>query len=234
MKRYRAFFPLLILLALGVIAIASGALDRFRPEHLAQEQATLKELIEAHPILASLSQIGAMTLSIATGLPGAVVFVLAGGMLFGIVMGTFLSTVGLSLGALILFLASRHAFASHQGVEPPPIVAKLRSGYLAHPFSYTLFLRLVPFFPFGGVTIALAWLRCPLWLFITATTLGGAAMTGIETALGAGLSATIAEEGAVRLDIIFEPRVLMPMLALAGIALLPVTISLWRKRKRHA
>ncbi len=225
MKRYRSFLPLLLLIALGIAALASGTLDRFRPEHLAQEQTHLQELIALHPWLAALSHLAVVTLAISTGIPGAVVFIFAGGMLFGVVIGTVLSTLGLTLGALILFLVSRSAFGPHIGVEPPALVGKLRDGYLAHPFSYTLFLRLVPLFPFGGITVALAWLRCPLWLFLTATAFGGAIMTAFETALGAGLAATIAEHGAIKLDLLSEPRVLLPMVALGLIALMPVAVS---------
>jgi len=226
MKRLRSLLPLLVLVALGVALLWSGALDRFRPEHLASEQDVLRAQIAAHPILASLIQVVAVALAIATGIPGAVVFILAGGMLFGIVWGTILSSIGMTLGALVLFLASRAAFGPGHADRPAPaLVERLRGGYLAHPASYTLFLRLVPFFPFGGVTVALAWLRCPVWLFTAATAGGGAVMTGIETALGAGIAQTIAEQGKVDLGLLTQPRVIVPVLFLAVLALVPIAIQ---------
>ena len=155
MKRLRAFLPLLVLIAIGVALFFGGALDRFDPHHIVQEEADLRARIVAYPLLAGLAQVGLMTLAIATGIPGAVVIVLAGGMLFGIVEGTLLSATGTTLGALILFFASRSAFASGNG-KAPAMVERLRAGYRAYPVSYAMFLRLVPFFPFGGVTIALA------------------------------------------------------------------------------
>jgi hypothetical protein len=45
MKRLRAFLPLLVLIALGIGLLASGALDRFQPSHLAAEQVRLRALI---------------------------------------------------------------------------------------------------------------------------------------------------------------------------------------------
>ncbi|MEO7757433.1 MAG: VTT domain-containing protein, partial [Dokdonella sp.] len=185
MKRLRALLPLLVLIAIGVALFFSGALDRFAPQHIAQEQADLHASIEAHPLLAALTQIGLMTLAIATGIPGAIVIVLAGGMLFGFIVGTVLSMLGATIGAMILFLASRSAF-EHGSGPAPALVERLRAGYQAHPISFAMFLRLVPFFPFGGVTVALAWLRCPIWLFLTATVIGGTVMIAFETALGAG------------------------------------------------
>lgn len=228
MKRLRAFLPLLVLIAIGVALLASGALDRFRPEHLGAEQIHLREQIALHPLLAALSQVALVMLAISTGIPGAVVLVLAGGMLFGVLTGTVLSSIGTTLGALILFLASRSAFAQGGGTVPP-LVEKLRAGYHAFPMSYTMFLRLVPFFPFGAVTVALAWLRCPMWLFLGATAIGGTVMIAFETALGAGLAETIAQEGHVSLSIFAHPHVLLPMLGMAVLALAPIVLGQLRR-----
>lgn len=233
MKRLRAFLPLLVLIAIGIALLASGVLERFDPHHIAQEQADLHLRIAAHPLLAALVQIGLIALAIATGLPGAIVIVLAGGMLFGIVAGTVLSSLGATLGALILFLASRNAF-EHGGGRAPALVEKLRAGYLAYPVSYAMFLRLVPFFPFGGVTVALAWLRCPVWLFLLATATGGTVMVAFETALGAGLTETIAREGTVSLNLFAHRRVLLPLLGMAVLALAPIVLSQLRRLSRKS
>lgn len=229
MKRFRSFLPLLVLIAIGVVLLSSGVLDRLRPQTLALEQANLQAQIALHPLLASLAQIAAMTLAISTGLPGMIVLVLAGGMLFGIVAGTFLTMIGVTLGALILFLASRHAFGDHSQADAPGLVTRLRGGYLAHPLSYTFFLRLVPFFPFGGVTVALAWLRCPLWLFVTATAIGGTLMTGVETALGAALAHNIGEQQSINLSLLHDPAVLLPLAGIGLLALIPVLVNKLRR-----
>ena len=231
MKRLRAFLPLLVLIAIGVGLFFGGALDRFDPHRIAQEEADLRLGIAAHPLLAALAQVGLMTLAIATGIPGAVVIVLAGGMLFGIVEGTLLSAIGTSLGALILFLASRSAFAQGTG-KAPAMVERLRAGYAAYPVSYAMFLRLVPFFPFGGVTIALAGLGCPLWLFLFATATGGSVMIAFETALGAGLTETIAREGTVSLNLFAHRSVLLPVLGMAVLALAPIVLAQLRRRRK--
>lgn len=231
MKRLRAFLPLLVLIALGVGLLASGALDRFQPANLGAEQVRLRALVAEYPLLSALTQTVVVMLGIATGIPGTIVLIFAGGMLFGVVAGTVLSAIGTTLGALILFLASRSAFAHGSG-GVPLLVEKLRAGYHAFPFSYTMFLRLVPFFPFGGVTVALAWLRCPLWLFLTATALGGTVMIAFETALGAGLAETIAREGSVSLNIFAHKRVLIPMLGMAVLALVPIVLGQLRRLGR--
>lgn len=229
MKRLRALLPLLVLIAIGVALFFGGALDRFDPHRIAQEEAELRGAIATHPWLAALGQVGLMMLAIATGIPGAVVIVLAGGMLFGIVEGTLLSALGTTLGALILFFASRSAFASGSGAAPA-WVERVRSGYRAYPVSYAMFMRLVPFFPFGGVTIALAGLGCPLWLFLLATATGGSVMIAFETALGAGLTETIAREGTVSLSLFAHRSVLLPLLGMAVLALAPIVLAQLRRK----
>jgi len=229
MKRLRAFLPLIVLIAIGAALLFSGALDRFQPSRIGAEQQNLRLLIAQYPVLARLTQVVIVMLGISTGIPGVIVLIFAGGMLFGIVEGTILSSIGTTLGALILFLASRSAFSHGTGGGAPLLVERLRSGYHSFPFSYTLFLRLVPFFPFGGVTVALAWLRCPLWLFLTATALGGTVMIAFETALGAGLAETIARQGAVSLDVFAHKRVILPLLGMAVLALAPIVLGQLRR-----
>jgi uncharacterized membrane protein YdjX (TVP38/TMEM64 family) len=231
MKRWRSFLPLLVLIAIGVALLASGSLNRFRPETLAAEQANLQLQIAAHPVIACLIHIGVITLAISTGIPGAIVLILAGGMLFGVLPGTIYSSIGVTLGAFALFIASRHAFGNHHHVAAPGLVGRLRGGYHAHPVSYTFFLRLVPFFPFGGVTVGLAWLRCPIWLFLSATAVGGAIMTGIETALGAGIAKNIGQNHAVSLSLFNDPSVFVPLVAMGLLALIPILVSRIRGKK---
>lgn len=228
MKRLRALLPLLLLLALGVAVLASGVLSRLDLQRLAQEEAQWRLVVQAHPALAALAHLVAMTLAIATGVPGAVLLVFAGGMLFGALAGTLLSTLGALLGATLLFFAGRRAF-ERGGMAEPALAARLRAGYGTHPVSYTLFLRLVPLFPFGATSIALAWLRCPFWLFLAASAFGGAVMIGFESTLGAGLVESIARGEAMSPSLLAHPRILWPTLGMAALALLPVLFG----RRRH-
>jgi uncharacterized membrane protein YdjX (TVP38/TMEM64 family) len=136
MQRFRHFLPILILIGIGIGLFFSGALDRFRPDNLAHEQAHLHAQVAAHPLLAGLAYIGALVLVISTGIPvGGAVLILAGGVLFGVIVGTALSAIGVTLGALVLFLASRHAFGHHRRAHAPRLVQRLRGGNHAHPVS---------------------------------------------------------------------------------------------------
>ncbi|WP_313917890.1 VTT domain-containing protein [Tahibacter sp.] len=231
MKRLRSLAPLLLLVLIGVGLFASGVLDRFGPSGIAAEQHLLQEQIATRPLLAALVHVGIITAAIATGIPGTVVLILAGGMLFGGLLGAVLSSIGVILGASVLYAASRFAFSGDQPGRAPALVERLRQSYHAHPHSYTFFLRLVPVFPFGGVTVALAWLRCPPWLFVLATAVGGSVTTTIESLLGAGLAQNLARNGTIDSHLLADPWFIGPMFGMALLALLPIVLNRWRARR---
>lgn len=224
MKRLRAALPLLLLVLAGIVLFVSGAFDRLHPEHLVAHQREMHAQIAAHPWLSRLAYIGLLTLVTSTGIPGTIVVILAGGFAFGVLDGTLYSSVGLTLGSLILYLASRYAFGCGSR-HPPAIIEKLHHGYERHPVSYTLFLRFVPVVPFGLVTVCLAWLRCRLWLFLGATWLGGTTMLVFETSIGAGLGKALSEGDRVGPALLMHGDVLWPLGAIALLALLPLLVE---------
>lgn len=224
MKRLRALVPLLVLIAIGIAVGASGVLQHLNPGHIVAYQADWRQAIAAYPWLAYLVYTLALTLSIATAMPGPLLIIIAGGMLFGMGRAIGLSLIAEVLGSLILFYAARHAFSA--GKRPPPkFVERIRRGYQANPTSYTLFLRFVPLLPFGGVTVALAWLRCPVGLFTLATALGGLVMLVFETAIGAGVGQSIAAGNGLSPDLILHPHVWLPLVGLGVLALIPVLVQ---------
>nr|WP_244962538.1 VTT domain-containing protein [Oleiagrimonas soli] len=225
----RAMLPLLLLLTTGVVLLAGGMGSYLAPDRLAQEHAVLLDAVQAHPWLSRLAYVGLLTLVTSTGVPGSLLVIIAGGLVFGEVEGTLLSALGLLLGSLLLFLASRYAFGC--GRKPAPgLVERLRHGYAQHPVNYTFFLRFVPVFPFGAVTVTLAWLRCPMWLFLLSSFLGGSIMLIFETAIGADLGRNLAAGRTMGWQLLLDPHMLLPLGALALLAVLPVLI---RRRQRH-
>jgi uncharacterized membrane protein YdjX (TVP38/TMEM64 family) len=231
LKRLRAALPLLLLILAGIVLFASGAFARLHPEHLVAHQRELHTQIIEHPWLSRLVYVGVLTLATATGVPGTIVVILAGGFAFGVVDGTLTSSAGLTMGSLILYLASRYAFGSGSK-HPPAIVAKLHHGFERHPVSYTLFLRFVPVVPFGLVTVSLAWLRCRLWLFLGATWLGGTTMLVFETSIGAGLGKALSQGERIGPHMLMHSDVLWPLAAIALLALLPLLIEYIARRWR--
>lgn len=232
MSRLRAALPLFLLILAGVALFASGALDQLHPERLVANQASLREQVADSPWLSRIAYIGVLTLATSTGIPGTVVIIMAGGFIFGIVEGTALSSVGLTLGSLILFLASRYAFGTGSK-HPPAFVDRLHHGFERHPVSYTLFLRFIPVAPFGLVTVCLAWLRCPLWLFLAASWLGGTVTMIFETSIGSGLGQALARTGGhFESSLLLQADILVPLLIIAVLALMPLVVDRLRRARR--
>ncbi|GLQ50390.1 TVP38/TMEM64 family protein [Dyella flava] len=229
MKRLRAALPLLLLIAAGIVLLASGLFDRIHPEQLVAHQQEFHTRINEDPWLSRLVYIGLLILATCTGIPVTIVLILAGGFAFGVVEGTIYSSIGLTLGSLVLFLASRYAFGAGSK-HPPAIADKLHHGFERHPVVYTLFLRLVPVAPFGLITVALAWLRCSLWLFLGATWFGGTIMLGFETSIGAGLGKALSHGQQIGLGLMFDPGVLAPLGVLALLSLVPLVLERLKSR----
>lgn len=231
MSRWRAALPLVLLLLAGIILFASGSLDQLSPQRLLTHQVELRAHIAAHPLALRVAYIGLLTLAVSTGIPGTIIIILAGGFAFGVVDATICSSIGLTLGSLILYLASRYAFGAGSR-QPPAVVAKLHHGFERHPISYTLFLRFVPVLPFGVVTVALAWLRCPLWLFLAASWLGGTTSLIFETWVGAGLGDAMGHGDSLGIGLLMHREVLLPLGAMALLALLPLLVERISRRRR--
>lgn len=224
MKRLRAWLPLLVLLVTGFVLLATGALGQFEPARLASRHEAIRLAIAAQPATSALMHVGVMALVTATAAPGAVLVVFAGGVFFGGPLGALLSTIGATLGALALFLASRKALANGSR-KPPALLGRAQDHYRAWPLSYTLFLRLVPVFPFGAVTLVLAWLRCPAATFVLATLVGGSVMIGLQSFLAASLADALASGMPVSTELFARPAILVPLFGMALLALAPILVA---------
>jgi uncharacterized membrane protein YdjX (TVP38/TMEM64 family) len=230
-NRLRAALPLLLLLTTGLVLFFAGMGDHLSLARLARDHADLVMAVRMHPWLSRIAYVGLLTLVTSTGVPGSLIVIVAGGLVFGEIEGVLLSSIGLLLGSLLLFLAGRYAFGG--GHKPAPrLVERLRHGYAAHPVNYTFFLRFVPVFPFGAISVALAWLRCPMWLFLLATFLGGSTMLIFETAIGADLGHSMKHGAELGWHMLFSQQLLLPLTALALLALLPLAMHRRQQRKR--
>jgi len=225
--RLRRALPLLVLLAGGAFLLASGLYRELSLDRLADHQQWLQAQAHAHPW----STMGGLALAaggvIATGLPGALAVVVLSGVLFGTWIGGVIGMVGGLLGSSLLFGASRYWFA---GGQPPALLARVRDGYLRNPASYTFFMRLLPVFPLGPFSVALAWLGCRWPLFLAATAIGAWFTGTVNAAVGAGLAHVIASRQRIDIGLLSEPRLMLPLFLFAALALVPALLGLRRGR----
>ena len=111
-------------------------------------------------------------LSVAFTLPLALILTIAAGIFFNIWLALALVVSAATLGALLLMILAQSFFESWQSDFIDKIMAKIRDELQASPWSYGIFLRLVPIFPFIAVNLALAFLKMDKKIFFATTLLG--------------------------------------------------------------
>ena len=105
-------------------------------------------------------------------LPGAVVLTLAGGFLFGAVLGTLFVNLGATTGATIAFLVSRYLLRDWVEQRFGKWLGPLQQGFGQNAFSYLMTLRLIPLFPFFVVNLVSGLTRMNIGTYVAATALG--------------------------------------------------------------
>ena len=133
---------------------------------------------------------------VALSVPVGFYLTVIGGILFGAVLGGLAALVGATIGAICIFLIARSAMGEHLVRRAGPLAEKLAQGFRADAFSYLLFLRLVPIFPFWLVNLVPALCGVSVATFAAATALGIIPATFAFAFVGAGLDSVIAAQQA--------------------------------------
>ena len=155
-------------------------------------------------------------------LPGSA-FTLAGGALFGPVLGTFYNLTGATLGATLAFLIARYLAADWVTNKTGGRVKQLINGVEGEGWRFVAFVRLVPLFPFNLLNYALGLTRLRLLHYILATYLFMLPGAIAFTYLGyAGREAVGGGEGMIQ-------KGLLALALLAVVAFLPRLIGKLRR-----
>jgi uncharacterized membrane protein YdjX (TVP38/TMEM64 family)/rhodanese-related sulfurtransferase len=155
-------------------------------------------------------------------LPGSVL-TLAGGALFGPVLGTFCNLTGATLGATLAFLIARYLAADWVASKAGGRVKQLITGVEGEGWRFVAFVRLVPLFPFNLLNYALGLTQLRLLHYILATYVFMLPGALAYTYLGyAGREAVAGGEGMIQ-------KGLLAVALLAMVAFLPRLISNLRR-----
>ena len=155
-------------------------------------------------------------------LPGSFL-TLAGGALFGPVLGTFYNLTGATLGATLAFLIARYMASDWVAEKAGGRVKQLINGVEGEGWRFVAFVRLVPLFPFNLLNYALGLTRLRLLHYIIATYLFMLPGAIAYTYLGyAGREAVAGGEGMIQ-------KGLLALALLAVVAFLPRLIGSLRR-----
>lgn len=228
---WRRFAPL------GVLALAAGAFfalgggEYLSFDAIVEHRETLQAWAGANRVAAVAAFMAAYVVVVALSLPGAVWLSLGGAFIFGIWVNAAAVVVAATAGAVIIFLAARYAFADFFKAKAGPVLHKLEAGFNRNAFSYLLFLRLVPVFPFWLVNLVPAFLGVRLATFVMATFIGIIPGALVYSSVGAGLGSVFEAGREPDLGIIFQTQILGPIIALAVLSLVPVGYQKLKSKK---
>src|ERR1041384_4729939 len=210
-RMWRRLVPAAILL-LGLALFLLFGLERhFSFEMLSRHHATLAAWVADNFALAVVLFVLAYALVVAFSLPIAIIITPLGGFLFGVWLGALLSVIGATLGSVAVFLAARTAFYDLFHARAGAALARFEDGFRRDSFSYLLFLRLVPVFPFWLVNIVPALLGMRLDRFAAATLIGIIPGCIVYSSVGAGFGVLIDRGEMPDLGVVFQPRILLPL-----------------------
>ncbi len=186
------------ILPLAAIIVFVGAVYLVRGgasiESLVRHRAAIDEFVASHRLLAVLSYMGLYIVTVALSVPAAVFLTVTGGFLFGLVLGTSAAVISATIGATLIFLAARTALGEPLLRRAGPRANQLAQGFRDDAFSYLLFLRLVPAFPFFLVNLVPAFAGVRLGPFIAATAIGIIPGAIVFALAGVGLDSMIAAQ----------------------------------------
>ena len=180
----------------GVLALVAvllyrylGLADLLTLDSLKASRNTLSALYADRPIFTVAAFFGLYVAVTALSFPGAAILTLAAGAMFGLMVGLVVVSFASSLGALLAFLAARYllrdAVQSRLGKQLVPI----NEGMARDGLFYLLTLRLVPVFPFFLVNLLAGLTPIPAGRFYWVSQLGMLAGTAVFVNAGTQLAA---------------------------------------------
>jgi len=226
------------LIPIAVLAIGLGLTFFFDLHHLVSFD-SLKEnrgvvlgWRDEHFALSTIVFVLAYSAAIAISLPGAIWMTIAGGFMFGAVAGGILVVIGATIGATIIFLAARYAFADYFHSKVSGSIRRMEEGFWENALSYMLVLRLVPLFPFWLVNLVPAFLGVSTPVFVLSTFFGIMPGTFVYASLGNGVGHIIDQGGVPDLGAIWNPQIILPLVGLAALALIPPVYRFIKSRRQ--
>lgn len=220
--------------AISVILNATGALDYLTFAALAEHREWLVRQVDALGLAAPLVFILVYALCTALSLPTGLLLSMVGGFLFGTLWGGLFNVLGATLGSTLVFLAARTVLGDVLRARAGPFLQKLEAGFRENELSYMLVLRLVPLFPFWLVNLAPAFLGVRTSTFVGGTFVGIIPGALVFASVGTGLGAILASGGTPDGSALLQPQVILPIVALAALALVPVILKRLRRRTASA
>ena len=198
----------------------------FTLSYVKESAGTLKGIYDGHPALVIAVYFLVYVLTTSLSLPGAAVLTLAGGALFGLVVGTLVVSFASSIGATLACFVSRFVLRDWVQRKFGDKIVKVNEGIEREGAFYLFTLRLIPIFPFWMINLVMGLTSIPLRQFYWVSQLGMLAGTVVFVNAGRELAKVESLKG------ILSPGLLV---SFALIGIFPIAakklVALYRRRR---
>ena len=172
MKRYARFFVLLLIAGLIAAAFFSPLGEWLTLEKLKESRDSARAFVEAEPLLAAGAFFLVYVAAIALSFPGALILTLAAGALFGLLFGLVIVSFASTMGATLAFLGSRYLLRDWVTARFGKRLEAVNRGIAKDGAFYLLTLRLNPAIPFWLVNLAMGLTKMRLGKYYLASQIG--------------------------------------------------------------
>ena len=166
---------LLLIAALIAAIIAFFAFDLgrfFTLDFIKQSQAEFGALYAQKPLQVIGGFFALYVAVTALSLPGAAIMTLAGGAIFGLVVGLIVVSFASTVGATLAFLAARFALGESVQKKFGARMAEINKGVEKEGAFYLFTLRLVPLVPFFVINLLMGLTKMKTWTFFWVSQIG--------------------------------------------------------------
>ncbi len=227
----RRLAPLALLGVAAGLVFGLGLDDYLSFDALRENRAWLTGFVAQNMVAAALAFMALYALATAVSLPGGAILSIAGGFLFGPLLGTTWIVIGATLGATAVFLMARTALGDSLRAKAGPALRKMEAGFQDNALSYLLVLRLVPLFPFFLVNLVPAFLGVRLGTYVIGTFVGIIPGAFVFAIAGAGLGSVFDSAEDFSPASVLTPEVIAALAGLAVLALIPVAYKKLKSRR---
>ena len=155
MKNAKKWLLLALIIGLVIAFFAFDLKQYLTFTYLKEQKDTFIAFYEAHPV-ATIAGYMLIYISVtALSLPGAAIMTLAGGAIFGLVLGTVLVSFASSIGATLAFLVSRYLLGESIQAKFSDRLEEINKGIERDGAMYLFTLRLIPAVPFFVINVVM-------------------------------------------------------------------------------
>jgi uncharacterized membrane protein YdjX (TVP38/TMEM64 family) len=156
--RKNFYTKLLLVLLLGAAIMAFFVLDAgrfFTLEYVQSQRQSFVNFYAEHQILTIAMYFAIYVIVTALSLPGAAIMTLAGGGVFGLLIGTVVVSFASTIGATLAFLVSRFLLREYVQQRFAEKLGAVNRGIDKEGAFYLFTMRLIPIFPFFVINLVM-------------------------------------------------------------------------------